>query len=211
MSIWLLDPGDATLMVRMKTRIKTAWQYVIAHRKPIIFILITVILAIALVVTLVIALRPKPALKLAYQPVKACDLFTIKEAHTLLGKDVVGNVTDPVVAGDTATSKCSFTTLSADENAVTVAAVAVRSAVSKKGIAKNTDDFVTTAAQTGNQPVTDLGDKAYFNPTRGQLNILDGRQWLIISYGQGTAPEANTLDKDTELAHIVLDNLHKKK
>ncbi len=195
----------------MKSHIKTAWQYIVAHRKQVIAVAITVILLAILIITLVIALRPKPAPKLAYQPVKACDLFTISEAHALLGKDVVGNVTDPVVAGDTATSKCSFTTLSADENAVTVAAVAIRSAVSKKGISKNADDFTTAAAQTGNQPVTSLGDKAYFNPTRGQLNVLDGRQWLIVSYGQGVAPESNSLDKDTELARIVLEHLHQRK
>lgn len=195
----------------MKSHFKTAWQYVLAHRKPVIAIVITVILAAVLAVTLVTALRPKPAPKLVYQPVKACDLFTTTEAHTLLGKDVVGNVTDPVVSGDTATSKCSFTSLSIDENAVTVAAVAVRSAVSKKGMSKNTEEFATAAAQSGNQPVTDLGEKAYFNPTRGQLNVLDGRQWIIVSYGQGVAPESNTLDKDTELAGIVLKHLHQKK
>lgn len=195
----------------MKSHLKTAWQYIVAHRKQIIAIAITVVLVAILIVTLVIALRPKPAPKLAYQPVKACDLFTIKEAHTLLGKDVVGNVTDPVVAGDTATSKCSFTTLSANESAVTVAAVAVRSAVSKKGISKNSEEFATTAAQSGNQPVADLGEKAYFNPTRGQLNVLDGRQWIIVSYGQGVSPESNTLDKDTELATIILKQLHQKK
>lgn len=197
-------------MILMKSHLKTARQYMLAHRKQIIAIALTIILLTSLLVTLVIALRPKPAPKLAYQPVKACDLFTIKEAHTLLGKDVVGNVTDPVVAGDTATSKCSFTTLSPDQNAVTVAAVAVRSAVSKKGITKNTEEFATAAAQSGNQPVTDLGEKAYFNSTRGQLNVLEGRQWIIVSYGQGVAPESNTLDKDTELAQIVLDHLSSK-
>lgn len=190
---------------------KKAWSAIVRHHKKIITAAIAVAVIAILSVILIFSLRPKPAPTLTYQPVRACDLFTTAEAHTLLGKNVIGNVADPVVSGDTAVSKCSFSSLMSDQNAIMVAAVAVRSAVTDAGVTKNSADFDTDAKEAGNEPVADLGDKAYFNPSLGQLNFISRHQWIIISYGQGTAPETNTLEKDTELAHIVLGHLEQKK
>jgi hypothetical protein len=86
-----------------------------------------------------------------------------------------------------------------------VAAMTVRSGINDKGVEQNKTEFSVGRPHKNIEIVKDLGDNAYFNQTLGQLNILDGRKWIILSYGVGSAPEANTVDKAVELAHKIID------
>lgn len=142
---------------------------------------------------------------IVYQPSKACDLFTVTEARSLLGEDVLNTESNtPIISGDTAVSKCSYTDTNPNANAMKVAAVAIRSGINDAGQAKNVADFAAAKSSNTVEAVKDLGDDAYFNRTSGQINVLDNKRWLIMSYGLGSSPEANTLDDAVSLAHKVL-------
>ncbi|HWT40694.1 MAG TPA: hypothetical protein VN081_05520 [Dongiaceae bacterium] len=143
--------------------------------------------------------------KVVYQPANACDLLTLSEAQTLLGnKAINGNTSKPVISGNVATSNCTYSDLNVDQNSVIVAAVVVRSAVNDNGVQQNKSQFVTGRPVDGTETVQGVGDSAYFNEAKGQLNILDGRNWIIVSYGVGSTPQANKIDDDVALAHKVL-------
>jgi len=142
-----------------------------------------------------------------YQPADACTLFTPSEAEDLLGDHVSNVETDkPVISGDTATSKCGYGDTTLDQSTRKVAAVAIRSGINDRGVKQNKSEFRTSESnnKATSTPIDSLGDDAYFNSVNGQLNVLDGRKWLIISYGVGSTPQSNTIDDTVTLAHLVL-------
>ena len=142
---------------------------------------------------------------IVYQPAKACDLLTPEKAQDLLGEKVIGvERNKPVISGDTAISKCSYTDENPDENNMMVAAVAIRSGINDKGVKQNKTDFKLNKSADNVEEVKDLGNSAYFDSASGQLNILDGRRWIIVNYGVGSSPETNSVDKAVELAHLIL-------
>ena len=174
------------------------------HRKKLI---ITAKIAAGAIILLVVALlfiynMPKDT----YATVKSCDLFTPSEAQDLLGDKVLSiGSKDPAISDDTSTSRCSYTDSNPDKNKMLVAAVAVRAGLNKKGIEQTKKDFAAKRPKTGIETVKNLGDSAYFNKTLGQLNVLNGREWIIISYGVGASPETNTLEKTMELAKKIVN------
>jgi hypothetical protein len=188
----------------MNQYLKTAQEFAIDHKRE--FIIGAGMLGVAAVIVLLAGLFVlNNPIKVIYQPAKACDMLTPAKAQNLLGNKVISVDTNaPVVDGNVATSKCSYTDSNPDQNQMVVAAIAVRSGVNDKGVAQNKSDFAAKKPTTGAQPVNNLGDSAYFDQTLGQLNVLSGRNWIIFSYGVGASPAANTLDKALQLAHEVL-------
>ena len=86
-----------------------------------------------------------------------------------------------------------------------VAAIIVRSGVNDDGVEQNKAQFAAgKPKKAGIESVKGVGDEAYYNSELGQLNVLRGRDWLILSYGLGSDPLANTLDDAKKLAHAVL-------
>lgn len=147
---------------------------------------------------------------IVYQPVSACNLFTPQKAQKLFNEDVHRVDRDrPTIADETATSKCSYTKLEqarTDTENLVVAAIAVRSGINDEGKAKNQADFATAQQEQKGEVVEELEQKAFYTPERGQLNILDGRKWIILSYGNGNDPSSNKLDDVLKLADTVLEN-----
>lgn len=140
---------------------------------------------------------------ITYQPTNACDLLTRTKAQQVLGEKVLHVGTHrPALSGDISDSKCSYTDDSLD--AMKVAAVAVRSGVNDDGVAQNKAEFMTRVPTENHETVKGLGQAAYFNYTLGQLNILDGRRWIIVSYGIGDNPQGNSLEQTVELARSLL-------
>lgn len=175
-----------------------------SHKKELIIGSVVIVGIIALVAAIAFAVYNGTP-RIVYQPAEACKLLDTKEAKELLGaKAIQSGMKDPKLSGDTATSSCGYTDGNPDMDMVIVAAITVRSGVNDKGVQQNKTEFSASKATKGNDPVKDLGDDAYFNSKLGQLNILDGRKWIILSYGTGSAPETNTVDKATELAKAVL-------
>lgn len=178
-----------------------ATSYLLKHRKAI-GVSAACLVSAGILIALFIFNNPS---KIVYQPVNACTLLTPAKAQDLLGDKVISiDTKGAAISGDIAVSKCSYTDSNPVAEQMIVAAIAVRSGVNDKGTAQNKTDFATAAAQPYNQPVQHIGDAAFFNPRLGQLNVLRGRSWILLSYGLGSAPQANTIDKTIELAHEVL-------
>lgn len=188
----------------MKQYLVTAKAYVANHK--IEFITATSILVALVVIGGAITLYVRATTpNVVYQPAKACDLFNFAEAKELLGEKLLTTTTQsPVISDDTAVSKCGYTDGNPDMNNATVAAIVVRSGINDEGVAQNKKEFAAGKPSQNVEAVKDLGDDAYFNQELGQLNILNDKRWIIISYGTGAAPQANTVDKAIILAKKVL-------
>ena len=187
----------------MNRYIQTVRSYVV-QRKEIAIGAVAVLALIGVIIAIVLLVQSTGP-KIVYQPAKACELFTPVMAEDLLGEKVIGvDTKDPVVSGDTATSKCSYTDENPDKDKMIVAAIAVRSGINDAGVAQNQADFATAQRSNAVEAVKDLGEGAYFNKTLGQLNVLDAHNWIILNYGIGPAPETNTVDKAVQLAHKIL-------
>lgn len=165
------------------------------------FVMAGVIAVVIVIVLLIQAAQPK----IVYQPAVACELLTQEEAKEMLGDNVLHqNPANPTLQDNVATSKCSYTDTNPEQNQMLVAAVAVRSGVNDDGTAKNTREFAAAAKARGLEAVDHIGDTAFFNPELGQLNVLQGHDWIIVSYGVGAAPKENKLDKAIELAQKLI-------
>lgn len=190
----------------MRQPIHSAKTFLLAHKTETV-ITAAALLILALLVAVFLYNRPKPTIvHVDYKAVNACDLFTPAKAEDLLGDHVInhGNAKPYLSGQNIATSKCGYTDVNPDQNQMRVAAVAVRSAINSAGIKQNKAEFAAAKAASGTQAVPNLGDDAYYNPQLGQLDILQGRIWMIVSYGVGATPEANSLDDALILAHKVL-------
>jgi hypothetical protein len=186
----------------MKNSIQAAKTYIMDHkRETAIGVVLTLIIA-GLISLFVYNTMPH----VVYKPTNACDMLTPAKAQDLLGEKVISvDTKGATISGDIAISKCSYTDSNENKDLMIVAAVAVRSGINDVGVLKNKKDFAASKANDTVEDIKNLGDSAYFNPLRGQLNILEGRRWIIVSYGLGTSPENNTIDKAVELANIVLN------
>ena len=173
--------------------------------KKEIFIGACVVVALLIIAGLIALFVYNSSPKIQYQPAVACNYFTTEEAVEMIGDGAIATNNDqPVLNGDLATSKCGYADGNADTNALKVIAVIVRSGVNDKGVAQNKEEFTNGIPTIGVDAVQDIGDKAYFNNVNGQLNVLKGNNWFIISDGIGATPEQNTKDDAIAVAKLVL-------
>jgi len=143
--------------------------------------------------------------KVVYQPATACALFTQAEAQELLGDSTFNTNSDaPVISKNFGSSKCGYADGNPDKEKVVVAAINIRSGINDNGVQQNKSDFTNGMPTQGVEEVKDLGDKAYFNFSVGQLNVLNGRDWIIFSYGVGSTPQENTVENAVMLAKKVV-------
>jgi len=148
---------------------------------------------------------------IVYEPVNACDLFTPEEAQELLDDDVhrVNTQKPQIMKDQTATSKCSYGNMkgaTSDPENMRIAAVAIRSGFNDEGVAKNKSDYQLMKKSVPGEPVENLGDDAFYTKANGQLNILDGRMWIILSHGIASTPEKNKLKDLLKLADLILEH-----
>lgn len=187
----------------MKRHLQKVKAYTAEKNEVFIGIAVVAILLIAVAIIVFAINNSGP--KIVYQPTKACSLLPPAKAQDLLGDKVIStDVNEPVITGNVATSKCSYTDENPDQGEMMVAAVAVRTGINDEGVVQNKTDFKAKKPKQGAQDVDNIGDSAYFDQTLGQLNILKGHDWLILSYGVGSAPAANTVDDAVKLAHKIL-------
>ncbi len=189
----------------MNKHIQTAKTYIKSRGNKELAIGVAIVAVAVAIILIVLSLIFNSSPKIVYQPARACELFAAGEARELLGnKAMRTNSVEPVQYGDTTQSRCGYTDGSSDTNTMVVAAVIIRSGVNDKGVAQNKAEFSAGKPSKGIEVVTDLGDGAYFNQVNGQLNVLDGRDWVIISYGIGASPEENSVENAVDLARKVL-------
>jgi len=192
----------------MKHYLQLAKTYILNHKKQFTLAayIVGAVLVIVLAIVMIASNLSKP-IKIMYEPSVACSLFTKDEAVALLGVNAtLGTTGDSTLSGNLSTSSCAYTDGTPGEDNMIVAAVIIRSGINDTGVEQNKVEFVNgKPAATGVMDVPNVGDKAYFNETLGQLNVLSGRNWYIFSFGVGSAPEANTLEQTTKLAAKVLE------
>ena len=190
----------------MKNYFETAMTYIAEHKQK--FTVGTIVIIGAVIFgALFIYNQPHPP-KLAYQPAKACDMLTPAKAMDILGDQVIStDANAPQIASDaeTATSRCSYTDKNADSNTMKSLAISVRSATNKAGITQNQSEFNGHEKNViHSQPVSGLGNKAYFDEDLGLLHILTDKQWIMLSYKTGQTLESQPVSNVVSLAHKVL-------
>lgn len=143
-----------------------------------------------------------------YEPTKACDMLTVNQAADILKTERVIKVekNEPILSHDNslATSKCAFTDSNPDTAKMKLVAVAVQSAIDDAGVAKNKTDFETLSQEADMVRVDNLGKNAFYNTKEGQLNILQDKRWVMISYGLANAPEATEVETVKSIAQDLL-------
>ena len=128
----------------------------------------------------------------SYKTVKACDVFTDSVAAQVLGASYVkGTVTDPTSSDDIVFDNCIYTA-GPEANPPHSTSVAVRSAKTSNGADSNKAMFTATGRPAGAEAVSGYGDAAYWDPGLGQLDILKGNNWYIVSNYTGTSPANGT-------------------
>lgn len=187
----------------MKEYYQIAKTYILNRKELALGVAIVAFVGIAIIAIAIAIISSTP--KIVYQPAKACDLLSLNDAKKLLGEKAMNtNAQNPAVANDTAVSRCGYADGNPDKENMIIAAIIVRSGVNDKGVEQNKRDFSAGKPKQSVETIKGIGDNAYFNQKNGQLNILDGRDWMIVSYGIGSAPEANTVEKAIELANTIL-------
>lgn len=165
-----------------------------------------VVLAVLAIVAAIVLFIYNSTPKVVYQPAVACETVTSVEAKELLGDAAFNtNTNDPVLSGNTATSRCGYASGTANTETMLVAAVIVRSGINDTGVQQNKTEFANGTPTQAVEIINDLGDSAYFNQSNGQLNVLKGRNWFILSNGLGSAPEVNSKEDVVKLAQKVLN------
>jgi len=154
-------------------------------------------------ITAIVTTPSKP--EIIYEPTYACDIFTSSEAKELLGKDAIStNKTEPLQYENVSVSSCGYAQNTLDGSTMRVAAITVRSGINDTGVAQNKDEFTKSYSRSNVEVIEGIGDKAFYAPERGQLNILKERNWIVLSHGVGAAPHANTKEDLLLLASKVI-------
>lgn len=147
--------------------------------------------------------------------VDACDVLTDSVATQVLGAGATKGDTSAgnASSADVTVSNCAYTLKSttggsalAQVQGTHAAGLLVRAAKSQTGADSNKAQF-GSAKPSGVEDVSGYGDKAYWNPQFGQLNILKNGNWYILTNYVGTNPTKGTLDQAKQLADALKGNL----
>lgn len=129
-------------------------------------------------------------------------IFTQEMAQLVVGSPVVPserNSTADIKNGAVIVSQCSYSAQSGDTT--TSVGLTLRRAATPEE-AKST--FLSSKNIYNGQEITALGDMAYRTAAPAQLNVLKGRNWLIISAGVFPKPDPAMQEK---AARAILKNL----
>ncbi len=148
----------------------------------------------------------KKASELPTQAKTACDLLTQEVAKSVLGS--VAGEAGPAQdnrSADIALSSCVRANNVARLDQARSASLIMRVARTETGSQSNAAAFEPAALPGGAQSVSGYGDKAFWNPTLGQLSILDDHNWYVLSIGP-TNPAKHTLADAEKLADAIKDS-----
>lgn len=139
--------------------------------------------------------------------VNACEVLTADIAKNILGDTAErGNIqTTQAATKDVTVSDCVYTTKIDPAGKISISNkkgtnVLVRAALTNDGAATNKDQF-GNKRPTGVQNVNGFGDSAYYSPEYGQLNVLKGGNWYIVTNYNGAIN--GTLESDKQLAAVL--------
>jgi hypothetical protein len=140
---------------------------------------------------------------------QACKIFTLSEAKQVLGDSAKGGESSGSTSSDDlAVSTCAYIQASSDNTPIASsksASLLVRAPKTGTGSASNQNQFKRLLPADA-QTVAGYGQAAYWDPQFGQLNILKGNTWYVISSGPIT-PDSRTLDEAKQLADLLIDKM----
>lgn len=140
---------------------------------------------------------------------QACQRFTLEDAKRLLGEDAKAG-TNPIYESNGANlyvSSCTYTKQAVPGQpaaARQAAALLMRQPKTEKGAQSNQSEFGLRPAAA--QDVGGYGDGAFWDSAHGELNILKGNIWYILSIGPST-PSERSLDQTKSMADLLLPKL----
>lgn len=138
--------------------------------------------------------------KKPYTVHEACDILTLEIAKNIIGSDAKVKSRDSS-SGDIKVSNCTYFSV---VNQYSVGLLA-RSARDKAGAASNQSQFASNKP-VDSQKVVGYGDSAYWLARYGQLNILKGNTWYILSTGP-VEVQKHTLTQTKKFADLIIDKL----
>lgn len=139
----------------------------------------------------------------AFTQYDACKLLTEQKAKDILGaSSVASDGSTPTSTDDLKVTNCTYNNGVGNFKDIVSASVLVRSPISDDGLNSNVQTFGNPEI-IGKQAVEGLGDKAIWNGTTGQLNVLKDDNWIIITHGKAAA-NSRTLDETKSAATNIL-------
>jgi hypothetical protein len=137
----------------------------------------------------------------------ACDILTKRIAKELLGsvgdesRQVPGTGGSGVKIGS-----CVRTSDLADLRRSGAVSLVMRVARNSDGAQANADAFAPSALPRSARKVDGYGEKAFWNSSLGQLNILNDGNWYVLASGP-IDPKRHTLADAEKLADAIIDKL----
>jgi hypothetical protein len=141
------------------------------------------------------------------QTKSACEVLTVEVARQLLGSVSRAASPAPEAGSDDVTvSTCTRTNRATSVTEARTASLLMRVAETGTGAKSNEAVFASSSLPKGAEEVEGYGEKAFWNPAFGQLNILEGGNWYILSVGP-IDPKKHTLDETEKFADAIIDDL----
>ncbi len=132
---------------------------------------------------------------------KACDVFSVADARSILG----GDATQTPSQTDTITSQKAVTTCLYSYDPGSFSDLVSASVLLQGSSAASAKQNFLNAKPGNASDVSGYGEAAYWDPNLGQLHILKGEYWVIITAGSGPLSE-----RDQELPHKIADIIIKR-
>ncbi len=133
---------------------------------------------------------------------KACDVFTSDDAQSVLGSGTTQtpSQTDSASAGQAVTT-CTYRYDPGSLSDVVNASVLLQASTPNDMKSEFSNGRPEDAVN-----VSGYGDSAYWSQSNGQLNVLKGQYWTIITAGSG-AIDGRVPDLPRKIADIVVPRL----
>lgn len=144
------------------------------------------------------------------QRAQACLRYTLADAKQLMG-DTAKPGSNPVYESDGAnlyTSSCTYAkqiSPGQTDGDKTSSTLLMRLPKTDKGTLSNQNEFGPLVPADATQ-LTGYGDKAFWDPDHGELNILKNDIWYVLSIGPA-APVSRSLDQVKAMADLLLPKL----
>jgi hypothetical protein len=133
---------------------------------------------------------------------KACQIYSFARASEILGPNTKqGDDSPPTIQGNTLVSTCSYTNGASDAKLLQVSTVLLRNSTDNSSI-----EGFKAAMPLNAISISGFGDDAYWSPSLGQLNILKGKNWVIISSGSGPVNERSP-EQSKQVASLIIGDL----
>lgn len=130
---------------------------------------------------------------------KACDIFSLKDAVAVLGE----GTTQTPSHTDSSTAQKSVTTCLYRYDPGSLSDIVSASLLLQGSSATAAKQSFSVARPSYATTVKGYGNAAFWDPSLGQLNILKGQYWVIISAGSGPLNQRQP-DLPTKIADIIM-------